>query len=132
VATLYDSTRILVARPAHAAGPVNDTVKTPEGTVYGAGFTYVSAPVISSLKHPGGWTGYVDTVQGSYFYGTTGVVKMDTAACATTFWTDAAIGFAVPAHPDSGNYNVTVQNMYGYLDTTTIRKLNPKIIVGQP
>ncbi|MFI1963269.1 beta strand repeat-containing protein [Streptomyces pathocidini] len=130
--TVNSATQITATAPAHAAGSVNLTVTGPGGTSNAVVYTYVGAPVLTSLVPNSGPAvgGNVITINGSGFTGATQVLFGGTPA-AFTIISPTQIQATAPA--GSGTVNVTVVGPggtsnalpYTYINAPVITSLSP-------
>jgi hypothetical protein len=111
--TVDSATQITAIAPAGAAGTIQVTVTTPDGTSNGVAYTYVRAPMISSLSPSSGPTtgGTVLTITGSGFTGATAVTFGVTPAASFTIDSDTQIRAVSPAH--AGVVQVTITTAGG-------------------
>ncbi len=104
---VVSATQVVAIAPA-GTGTVQITVTTPGGTSNGVGYTYTSAPVLSSVSPTQGPAtgGNTVTLTGSGFTGATAVLFGSTAANSFTVVSPTQI--TVTAPPGSGTVQVTV------------------------
>lgn len=129
--TLVSSSQITTTSPA-GSGSVAVTVTTPSGTSNGVTFTYVGAPVLTSLSPSQGSAGggTAVTLNGSGFTSVTSVT-FGSAAASFTVESDTQIIATSPA--GSGSVAVTVTSAsgtsnavtYTYLEAPVITSLSP-------
>ncbi|WP_223693745.1 IPT/TIG domain-containing protein [Leifsonia poae] len=99
--TVVNDTTITVTSPAHAPGPVDVVVQSPNGDSAPGTFTYdAAAPTITGLSptHGPAAGGTVVTITGTGFTGTVGVTFGGTAAASFTVVNDTTITATTPAH----------------------------------
>ncbi|WP_432587038.1 IPT/TIG domain-containing protein [Streptomyces sp. HD1123-B1] len=104
---VVSATQVVAIAPP-GTGTVQITVTTPGGTSNGVGYTYTSAPVLSSVSPTQGPAtgGNTVTLTGSGFTGATAVLFGSTAANSFTVVSPTQI--TVTAPPGSGTVQVTV------------------------
>jgi hypothetical protein len=112
VITANSDTAITVTTPAHAAGVVPVVVTSPFGTATGS-FTYVAAPVVTSIDPPtAALAGSTVTITGTDFTAATAVSFGDQPA--TGFTVDSATQItAVAPGQAAGTVDVVVTTPYG-------------------
>jgi hypothetical protein len=114
--TVNSSTQITAVSPAHAAGPADVQVATPNGTsAVNANdvFQYTSAvPIVTSVSPNSGPTGTQVLVSGSNFQNTTAVSFGSTPAASFTILSSTQIQAVVPA-AGAGTVDVIVANLQG-------------------
>lgn len=114
--SVVSATEIIVTTPAHAAGPFDVVVQSPNGDSAPGTFTFVAAPapVITSVSptHGPDTGGTVVTVTGTGFTGATGVTFGGTAGTAFTVVSGTEITVTTPAHT-AGPVSVVVQSPNG-------------------
>ncbi|CAN2184691.1 Listeria/Bacterioides repeat [Candidatus Nanopelagicaceae bacterium] len=110
LSTITD-TSVAFTTPASVSLGAKDVVVTTAGgtaTLTG-GFTYVSAPTITSLSATSGSLtgGYLDTITGTNFTGATSV-KVDSVTAAFSVSSSTSIVFALPSSSTAGPKDVVV------------------------
>jgi hypothetical protein len=114
---INSGSQIVALAPAHAAGTLDVTVTNHTGTSSTSSathFTYVDAPVVSSLGVSSGSTagGTSLTITGSNFTGAYGIEFGDTLVTDFTLTSDTSITVSTPPHP-AGVYDLRVVNANG-------------------
>jgi hypothetical protein len=132
--TVNSATSITVVTPPHAAGAVDVTVTTPGGTSAPGAFTFIAAPVISSLSPTSGPVagGTVVTITGTGFTGATGVTFGGTQGTSFSVDSDTQITVSTPGGA-AGDVDVVVQSPNGdsaastfmYVPAPTVSSLTP-------
>jgi len=132
--TVVDPNTITVTTPAHAAGPSDVIVQSPNGESAPGAFTFDPIPTISSVAPTSGpETGGTEvTVTGTNFTGATGVTFGGDAGTAFTVVNDTTITVTTPAHAP-GAVDVIVQHPNGdsqpgdftFLQVPAITSLTP-------
>jgi IPT/TIG domain len=115
--TFVTSTKLLARAPAHPAGVVNVTVRTPGGTtpvVTADRYTYEAAPTVASVVPNGGSTtgGNTVTINGTGLVPGATVKFGTTASTVVTFVSPSQITAKAPAHA-AGTINVRVTTSAG-------------------
>ncbi|MDN0194554.1 IPT/TIG domain-containing protein [Streptomyces sp. S.PNR 29] len=116
------ATQITALAPAHAAGAAAVTVTTPGGTSNPVGYTYLSAPALTSLAPASGPThaGAVVTLTGSNLATTTSV-KFGSTPAAFTVVSPTQVTAVVPAGP-AGPVTITATNPAGTSNGLTYQR----------
>ncbi len=132
--TVNSATQITCTTPAHAAGPVDVVVTTPGGPATSKdGFTYVSAPTLTSIAPNSGPVAGGTTVVITGANLTGGTVTFGGLAATCTVNSATQITCATPAHP-AGPVDVVVTTPGGtatftggftYIPAPTITTLFP-------
>src|SRR5208283_2407622 len=114
--TVVSATQITATTPAGSAGAVNVTVKNTNGqsASLSSGFSYVSAPTLSSISPASGpdGGGTAVTLTGTGFLAGATVTFGSAAATAVTVVSPTQITATTPAG-SAGAINVTVKNTNG-------------------
>ncbi|WP_432037613.1 beta strand repeat-containing protein [Streptomyces cucumeris] len=129
---VVSSTQVVAIAPP-GTGTVQISVVTPGGTSNGVGYTYTSAPVLSSVSPTQGPAtgGNTVTLTGSGFTGATAVLFGSTAANSFTVVSPTQI--TVTAPPGSGTVQVTVTTpggtsngvSYTYISAPVLTSISP-------
>ena len=107
--TLVSSTKLTALTPAHAAGTVTVTVKTPGGTTGSVNYTFDPRPTVTSVSPSTGTTagGNTVTINGSGFLSSGTTVKFGSVVASSTFVSSMQMTATAPAE-SAGSVNVTV------------------------
>jgi hypothetical protein len=138
--TVDNNNQITATAPAHAAGTVDVSVTTPNGTnpnTANDDYTYVAAPTITSLTPSSGPTAGTNSVviAGTNLTGATAVSFGGTAATSFTVDSGSQITATAPAHaagtvdvsvtgPGGTNANTAADN-YTYVAAPTVTSVSP-------
>jgi hypothetical protein len=126
--TVYSDTVLVATAPPEAAGTIDITVTTADGTSATSSadhFTYTnvsgSAPTVTAVSPSSGSTagGMSVTITGTNFAGTTGVSFGTTAASSFVVNSTAQITAVVPAK-SAGTYDITVTTNNGTSATSSV------------
>ena len=111
--TVNSDTQITATAPA-GTGTVNVCVTTAGGTSNAAAYTYIPAPVITSIAPTAGLEsgGTTVTITGQHFTGVTAVYFGAVPALSFTVDSDTQITAVSPAGTAAGPVDVTVTKMY--------------------
>ncbi|OPF75582.1 hypothetical protein VT50_0224465 [Streptomyces antioxidans] len=122
--TVVSATQITAVSPP-GSGTVQITVVTPGGTSNGVPFTYVAAPVLTSLSPTEGPVagGNTVTLFGSGL-ATTSSVLFDSTPVSFTIVSDSAVTAVAPAGP-AGPVNVTVTTPGGTSNSLVYNRVGP-------
>jgi len=112
--SVVDDSTIVVTTPPGVAGPADVVVQSTNGDSAPGTFTYVAAPLVTSISPTMGSTagGTTVTITGVDFTGATGVDFGGTPATSFTVDSDTTITATTPAHA-AGLVNVTVTTAGG-------------------
>ncbi|MEU8569589.1 IPT/TIG domain-containing protein [Streptomyces pathocidini] len=128
--TVNSATQITATAPAHAAGSVNLTVTGPGGTSNAVVYTYVGAPVLTSLVPNSGPAagGNTVTINGTGFTGASAVNFGPNPATSFTIVSPTQITATAPA--GSGTVNVTVVGPGGTSNALPYTYVNAPVITS--
>ncbi|WP_327312002.1 IPT/TIG domain-containing protein [Streptomyces sp. NBC_01235] len=112
VPTVVSDSQLTVVAPAGTAGSVGVTVTTAGGTNNGLSYTYVAAPVLTTISPTGGSEsgGTLVTLTGTGFT-TTNQVTFDGVPAPFTVLSDTSVSAATP--PGTGTVDVALTNDAG-------------------
>ena len=132
--TVINDTTVTVNSPAHAVGPVDVVVTSPDGTTVPQRFSYVSPPTIASLAPTSGPTlgGTAVNIAGTGFTGTTAVTFGGSPATDLIVNSPTSLSVTTPPH-SAGTVSVIVTTPTGssqpgdftFIDTPAISALTP-------
>lgn len=142
--TVNSATQITATSPAHAAGTVDITVKTPGGTSATSGadqFTYVPAPTVTGIAPNSGpgTGGTTVTINGTNFGSVSAVTFGGTAAASYSVDSNLQITATAPAGfgtvdvrvtTDGGTSATSANDQFTYFSAPVITSISPT--VGSP